>query len=114
MNLDVNESVILLDCIEQNRRYPDTFHIPTKDMIDNIKVGDYVKLYFCSDAEGTCAERMWVLVTHIFECGSFYGTLSNEPFDLKNVKFGDTIFFTNRHIMDTATDDDFNEYDITL
>lgn len=86
----------LINAEEQNKKYPETFHIPSREMVEAIKVGDIVKLGF---EENEFVERMWVVVTAI-EKGhmDFIGRLDNDPFEHKSVKCGDLVPFKAENI----------------
>lgn len=74
----------LLDCKKMNIENPTTFEVPSVDEIDQIKIGDSVKLIFIypepiqSPFGLTDSERLWVNVISI-EQDSFQGLLDNSP-----------------------------------
>lgn len=88
----------LLDGIEQNRLYPDTFHIPDRAEIQSLRPGYFVKL--CFEEENNTPERMWVVITNI-DGDNFTGILENEPLDIKSISYSDTVCFNSKHILDT-------------
>jgi uncharacterized protein YegJ (DUF2314 family) len=85
-----------LDGVEQNRKYPDTFSIPSEEAKEGVRPGDYVKGAFGGD-EVKHTERMWVKVTEVHE-GLIRGTLDNDPAFLK-VKRGALVEMEFRHIL---------------
>ena len=90
----------LIDCVYRNMMNKETFQIPSADDISKLKVGDLVKLiFFNPNATGQTpkAERMWVILTEI-NGTKFKGTLDNDPFYLRSIKYQDIIEFEDRHI----------------
>jgi len=85
-----------LNGVEQNRKYPDTFSIPSEEAKDGVRPGDFVKGAFGGD-EVKRTERMWVKVTEVHE-GLVRGTLANEPAFLK-VRHGALVEMEFRHIL---------------
>ena len=88
---------LLDDCVELNRKYPETFEIPTEEEKLNIESGDFVKLVFINPDKKAGdgmpeAERMWVRVTV-----DGVGVLDNDPV-VVNLKCGDIIEFEDKHI----------------
>lgn len=90
------------DCEEKARLYPDTFEIPSKQEIADLKVGDYVKLFFVHNP----TERMWVKIDAIYNNHSFTGTLANDPIFIHIVKFGDRFAFHAKHIANILKGDE--------
>ena len=88
----------LIDAIEQNKKTPETFEIPSTFEIMSIHEGDFVQLCFIE--KGLNPERIWVEVLGINN-GRFTGKVDNVPFHLKTVRFCDTVFFESRHILKT-------------
>lgn len=87
----------VMDGVEQNRLYPDTFPIPTRMDKDRIKPGDFVKAGFLGEGNMS-TERLWVLVTEV-DAGTIRGTLANEPV-MVSAKFGDLVEMEFRHIIE--------------
>lgn len=85
----------LEDCFEMNKKYPDTFEIPSHYYLRNLKAGQHVKLIFIE--EGKSPERMWVQLTFI-HYPYFQGRLDNEPFELETIKAHDEVKFTANNI----------------
>lgn len=96
-----------LDDAEQiAKNYPYTFYKPSKNITTHLKVGNVVKLIFnfkSTNGEHPIGERMWVEITAI-ERDSFTGTLSNDPYYLSDLFWGDTIHFEHKHIIDCDLD----------
>jgi hypothetical protein len=79
-----------------------TFYKPSKKILENLEVGNIVKLTFefkSINSEHPSAERMWVKITEIKE-GKFKGLLDNNPFYIHELYAGDEITFEYRHIID--------------
>ena len=90
---------------ERNKEFPYTFYVPSKQVIDMLNIGDIVKLRFVeTESDGDAGERMWVEITCI-EGNNLKGTLTNEPLNIKNLKYGQEITFQTEHICDTKYDD---------
>lgn len=85
---------------------PYTFYTPSSEVLNKLKVGDFVKLIFATDKvedDGYRGERMWVKITNIKE-GKFIGELDNEPYRLP-LKIGDEILFGIENICQTGYKD---------
>ena len=81
---------------------PYTFFLPSQIELDNVAVGDDVKLIFRGHPKSRKygAERMWVQVTSISQT-MLEGTLNNQPSDLPQLKLGDRVRFQPFHIAAT-------------
>jgi uncharacterized protein YegJ (DUF2314 family) len=82
-----------------NQEFPDTFEIPTRENRESQQVGDLVKLIFritINDEE--FVERMWVIITHK-NGHEFTGKLDNQPFCTLDLKAGDAVTFSSKHII---------------
>lgn len=89
--------------------YKYTFYRPSAEAIGKVAVGDNVKLIFEYDndnPDGWTAERMWVLVDHIDGQGRFRGRLDNHPRHISDLHAGDTLEFSDIHIIQVEHDDD--------
>lgn len=95
-------SYTLQDCIAQNKKYPDTFKIPSRERRKGIKVGQWAKLIFI--AEDGQGERMWVKII-ARKGGGYIGTLDNSPV-LIEAEFGDEIKFSPKHVASIMTEED--------
>jgi len=80
---------------------PYTYYLPQPDFLATLTVGDIVKLVFegipISKKYG--AERMWVIITDR-KGDDFVGTLDNNPFDMPQLKSGESIIFNVSDIID--------------
>ena len=100
MNKPNQTEYFLEDVIEKNSENPRKFIIPTADEIDNLKVGNSVRLIFTMQTpqdDGCSAERMWLTITTIKD-NKFSGQLENTPHYLKSIKCGDIIDFKKENI----------------
>lgn len=88
------------DGVALQKEYPDTFFIPSGAEKSRLQKNDTVKLIFRTD---DAVERMWVNITHdpIQKNGLlvFQGVLDNSPYELKSLKLGDSINFTENNII---------------
>lgn len=92
--------------IAQANKY--TFEKPSQQVIQKLKVGNYVKLIFnfeSTNEEHPSAERMWVIITAINN-DKFTGKLDNDPFFLHELFAGDQIHFEHQHIISHDLDID--------
>ncbi len=78
--------------------------IPTREEIEKVKKGDFVKLLF-TDNDGY-VERMWV---EVLECGNnmFKGVLRNDAFELENLTDGVIIYFHTNHVYEIDHNSDY-------
>lgn len=92
-----------LDNVESlHKEAPYTFYIPSKEVLNQLKVDDYVKLIFTTqvaEADGYRGERMWVQITAI-DGNRFEGVLDNEP-DRLPITPGTIVSFGMEHICQT-------------
>lgn len=92
-----------LDNVESlHKEAPYTFYIPSKEVLNQLKVDDYVKLIFTTqvaEADGYRGERMWVQITAI-NGNRFEGVLDNEP-DRLPITPGTIVSFGMEHICQT-------------
>jgi uncharacterized protein YegJ (DUF2314 family) len=86
----------LMNGHEMNKKYPETFEIPSQEKIHSLKEGEHVKLGF--EGEDGFTERMWVLLTSI-NGDSFKGTLDNVPFLLDCISLNDEVSFNSENIL---------------
>ena len=85
-----------------------TFYRPSAEAIGRVAVGDTVKLIFNYDndnPDGWTGERMWVLVDYIDGQGHFRGRLDNDPCHISDLHAGDTLEFSDIHIIQVEHDD---------
>lgn len=87
--------------------FPYTFWRPSDDALQRLQTGDMVRLNFAiesNDPEAPGGERMWVQIVDVHP-HLFTGTLANNPYFLKTIKFGDVIKFKACHIIDHQLED---------
>ncbi len=91
---------------------PYTYYVPSPEHQNSVAPGDFVQLLFngkpVSLKYGT--ERMWVKVTSIMPSGCT-GNLSNDPYDMPQLKHGDKIRFRPFHIMRNFETGEYEPYD---
>ena len=89
------------------KEFPYTFWKPSAELTGNLAPDDFVKLIFqfADPVDGyPNAERMWVKIARVGPDG-FVGTLSNTPYYIASLEFGDVIHFQEKHIIDASIDD---------
>lgn len=84
---------VLMDGVEQNRLYPDTFEIPSDKEKAALRPGDYVKLCFEDPLGLSVSERMWV---QVIKRGT--GRLMNTPL-AADLEWGDMVDYEDRHVL---------------
>jgi hypothetical protein len=86
---------------------PYTFFEPLAYLLEQLRIGDSVKLIFIADPPSRQwgAERMWVKITAIDSDDRIEGTLNNAPRDLPALKPGDVVQFFQYHIVDFQFDE---------
>ena len=88
---------------ERHNEYPNKFEIPSNEEINNLQIGDMVKLLFLfweydKPEKGIVScERMWVTIQTINE-NSLTGVLENMPTTSETLKPLDTIEFNREHV----------------
>ncbi len=94
---------------KRNKDAPYTFYIPSKEVIGNLNIGDMVKLIFEIETrtDGYAGEKMWVEITHR-DMENFKGILTNDPFNLSELKRGQEVSFRTEHICDTEYNDPYS------
>ena len=94
-------SYTLMDGEEQNRKYPETFEIPSLIERRNLQVGQLAKVFFVPNKleKGMPnGERMWVEITKTSEQG-YVGLLRNSPISIPRLRFGSIVRFEARHVI---------------
>lgn len=79
----------------EHQKNPRHFLIPSQEEINQLKLGDQVRLIFVLDTvleNGCRAERMWVELTEIRD-GKFKGRLTNQPAYITSIQLGDELEF---------------------
>lgn len=92
----------LVDCEELSKESKYTFYKPSRNITDQLEVGNLVKLNFqfeSTNDEDPLGERMWVIITEKSQ-NKFKGTLDNNPFYLSELYYQDIIEFEHKHIID--------------
>ncbi len=72
----------------------EAFHLPPREVLLRLKVGDLVKIMFREENDGV--ERMWVKITKQQDIAEWTGVLDNDPLGenmSKVLKAGDEILF---------------------
>ena len=90
----------LEDVQAKHQKNPRHFLIPSQEEINQLKMGDQVRLIFVLDTvleNGCRAERMWVELTEICD-GKFKGRLTNQPAYITSIQLGDELDFAREHI----------------
>ena len=90
----------LEDVQAKHQKNPRHFLIPSQEEINQLKLGDQVRLIFVLDTvleNGCRAERMWVELTEIHD-GKFKGRLTNQPAYITSIQLGDELDFAREHI----------------
>ena len=89
------------NCEETHKEFPDSYRIPERELRDNLKCGDLVKLVFrMQEKENTnvvSVERMWVEVQDKVS-GVYISRLDNDPLGDVHVKCGQTVYFKAEHV----------------
>ncbi len=93
---------------EKNEQNPETFHIPSREEINDLEIGHFVKLIFNEVGE-ELSERMWVEIKDIWEGETYVGDLNNEPVIVPGIKFGDKVMFRAEHIAGTLEPESVNK-----
>lgn len=86
----------LIDGVERHEKYPDTFEIPSDKDKSEIAIGDFVKLGL--ELPNGRGERMWFRVLAI-NGKKFIGALDNNPIVIEDIRFGERLKFSARHII---------------
>lgn len=97
----------LRDADKIQKENPYTFYKPSKEILDQLKPGDFARLIFEFDPQaddGCSAERMWVKIEER-NCNGFQGALDNKPVYIKSLALGDIVAFKEQHIVDTNQKD---------
>ena len=84
----------------EHQKNPRHFLIPSQEEINQLKLGDQVRLIFVLDTvleNGCRAERMWVELTEICD-EKFKGRLTNQPAFITSIQLGDELDFAQEHI----------------
>jgi uncharacterized protein YegJ (DUF2314 family) len=85
---------------EMHKLHPKTFEVPSDEELNNIKIGDFVKICIYGKLEPDFSdidnERFWVEVTEINN-DEIIGTVDNELVEV-DLKYGEKIKFKKENI----------------
>lgn len=108
---EVMKSYYLEDVIKENHKNPRHYLIPTKKEVENLKIGDTIRLIFVlkdKNIDNCRAERMWLIINE--KNGKNYkGILTNQPVYIKELKIGSVIEFNEANIATIVMKSDINE-----
>ena len=90
----------LIDGEAMHAAYPNTFGLPSKEQLSEVRIGWFVKAGF--EMEGWGTERMWVEVTSLDD-GKFTGVLNNDPIFIPPalLKCGDLVVLEPCNVLST-------------
>lgn len=83
------------------------FHLPTRDELLQLTIGDLVKVMFRHPVSGV--ERMWVIISKQQDISQWTGILDNNPFEeemAKVLKAGDEVLFHPLDIVAISIEND--------
>ena len=99
----------LVDAYQMHLESPDTFNYPSTDEINNIVIGDKVKV-------SNGKERFWNIIVEKYD-NYLIGEINNHLIDNQNYDCGNKIIIEPRHIYQIRTikeaediEDDFNNF----
>lgn len=106
----MEKSFYLEDISIEAAKNPRHFLKPTDEELDNLKIGEMVRLFFVlKEQRDNCrAERMWVEIEHI-EKDTITGYLTNQPFYIEDIQIGDIIAFNRKNIATVIVENSFDE-----
>ena len=90
----------LMDGVEQNKKHPNSFHIPSNEKKSKVEVGDCVKVV---DTE--YGERFWVIIKEFITDELMVGEINNTLVGNQPYSLGDKIFLTMDNIIDVHDED---------
>jgi hypothetical protein len=96
----MNKKIEFANAQEMHKLYPDTFWAPSQEELDNVKVGDTVKVCakVCAEQNRRTLERFWVKITKI-NGEILKGEVSNVLVDI-DLKLDEEITFKKENIYD--------------
>lgn len=106
----------ILDCEMEYQKFPRTFVIPTKQEIQALQIGDFVRLIFRMTApleNGCQGERLWVEITQITGNG-FQGLLRSIPKVIMELSEKETICFTANQIATIYAETNLDETKLAM
>jgi hypothetical protein len=88
---------------ELHARYPERFHIPSREERTSLRVGARVKLVFLlltqrKDQPIVQGERLWCTIREVVD-GRYVGTLDSDPATSRVLRPGDRIDFGPEHVV---------------
>ena len=89
----------MIDGVELNLQYPETFDIPHPLKRTSAKIGDLVKIGVESTERS--GERFWVGIVSRIDDGRYVGLVDNDLEDGWGFNYNDHVFFESRHILTT-------------
>lgn len=99
-SVSMEKTYYLEDVTVSAQQHPRHFLLPTEEELNNLKVGDKVRLFFVFNfeaADGCRAERMWIELSAI-NGTQFTGYLTNKPLYIKDITTGELVTFERKHI----------------
>lgn len=101
INILSGDVTYTLDSAEEiHELYPDTFWIPSRDVRENLEVGQLVKLLFrVTNGSEDQVERMWVEISKVTDDG-YEGILDNDPYCTKKITAGLKVTFQAKHVIE--------------
>lgn len=90
----------LMNGVEQNKKHPTSFHIPSDEKKSKIEVGDCVKV-----VDNQYGERFWVRVKEFISDELMVGEIDNKLVCKQPYSLGDKIFLTMDNIIDVHDED---------
>jgi hypothetical protein len=112
----MEKSYYLENIYQTHKEHPRTFLTPTKQEIQNLKVGDLVRVFFVFNFQpddGCRAERMWLVLSKI-NGDEYKGFLTNQPVYIKDLQVGEEITFNTENIASVKVEPLFDESKIAL
>ena len=105
------KTIKLVNALERHKKHPETFEIPSKEELDNLKEGDFVKVIYEFTEEDECiieGERFWVEVDTI-KGEQLKGKVSNDlvgSYKSNNLKCDDRVSFGYENIINICKSED--------
>ncbi|WP_315095986.1 hypothetical protein [uncultured Cellulomonas sp.] len=92
----------LADWAQRHADAPETYRVPTAEVLATVQVGDRVKLVVVP--RDGLEERLWVRVTEVGP-DELAGNLASDPAELRGLRAGDAVRFERRHVVAVARQD---------
>lgn len=100
MNTSTMTKPHLIDGVQRNAKYPNTFEIPPITTRENLSVGDYAKIGLETSERG--GERFWVKIETVMANDSeirYQGSLDNYLAVYPEFEYGHTFEFEPKHVL---------------